>query len=284
MTDEPRSGATARLRAGLAATRVVLGRELVASARSRTYGLLTLGVLAVVTGVTVVGSGVETGYVPAVVDLLRPTEVLVPAVAFAVGYRAVVDDRRRGTLAVLETYPVPGPAYVAGVYLGRLLALLVVVTVPLGLVGVAVAVTGGPASTVFASHGGVDSPALYGRFLAVTWLLAAASLAVAVAVSALAGSRRRAVVAGLLGLTVVVAGGELGLLAAVAGEAVGEGSLATALAASPTSAYRGLVFETVVAVAVERSPGGVAAGAAVVGLLAWTALGLVTATVAVARR
>ena len=275
---------TARLRAALAATRVVFGRELLASARSRTYRLLTLGVTAVVIGVAVAGSGVETGYVPAVVDLLRPTEVLVPAVAFAVGYRAVVDDRRRGTLAVLETYPVSAPAYVAGVYLGRLLALSVVVTLPLALAGVAAGVLGGPASTVFATHGGVDSPALYGRFLAVTWLLAAAALALAVAVSALADSRRRAIVAGLLGLTAVVAGGELGLLAAVAGDAVGEGSLATALAVSPTSAYRGLVFESVVAVAAPRSPGGVAPAVAVAGLLAWTALGLVVATVAVARR
>lgn len=274
----------AALRPALAATRAVVERELIAVVRSRTYWLLTAGVGVVVASVAAAGSGVDTGYVPTVVDLLVPTELLVPAVAFAVGYRVIADDDRRGTLTVLETYPVPSSAYVLGVYLGRLAAVLATVSVPLIVVGGYVAAFAGPASPVFATHGGVDSPALYGRFLGSTALLAAAALSVALAASAVSGSPWRALVAGLLGLIAFVAGGDLGLLAAVDVGVVGSDTLSSVLAASPTSAYRGLVFETVVAVAVERSPGAVAVGPAVAGLVGWILFSLLVATVAVSRR
>jgi ABC-2 type transport system permease protein len=274
----------AALRLAFTATRAVGERELTAVVRSRTYWLLTAGVGVVVASIAAVGSGVNTGYVPTVVDLLVPAELLVPVVAFAVSYRVIADDDRRGTLTVLETYPVPSSAYVLGVYLGRLAAVLVTVSVPLILVGGYVAAFADPASPVFATHGGVDSPALYGRFLGSTALLAAAALSVALAASAVSGSPWRALVAGLLGLLAFVAGGDLGLLAAVDAGVVGSNTLSSLLAVSPTSAYRGLVFETVVAVAVERSPGTVAVGPAVAGLIGWTLLGLLVATVAISRR
>jgi ABC-type transport system involved in multi-copper enzyme maturation permease subunit len=261
----------------------VLGRELLGARRNRTYLLLAGGVTAVVFGVALTGTGVETGYVPTVVDLLLPAEVLVPAVAFAVGYRSVVDDSERGELTVFRTYPLPAPTYVGGVYVGRLVALLGVVLLPLVLLGVYVAATASPETTVFATHRGIDSPVLYLRFLALTAVLAGTALAVAVAASALSGSRRRAIVFGLLALVVVVAGADLTLLGSLGSGLVGEGGLATILAASPTSAYRGLVFETVLSVAFENSSGFVAPGIAVGGLFLWTVGSLAAATVAVAR-
>jgi hypothetical protein len=91
----------------------------------------------------------------------------------------------------------------------RLAVLLGIVLVPLGLVGVYVAVTAAPDTTVFAAHRGIDSPALFVRFLALTGGLAATALAVAVAMSAVAASRKRAIVLGLVGLVVVVAGADL---------------------------------------------------------------------------
>ena len=242
----------------------LLARELRGAARNRSYLVLALAMAAVVFWSVISGGGPEAGYVPTVVDLLVPVEVLVPAIGFATGYRAVVDDAQRGELTVLETYPVPAWMYVGTVYLGRLAVVLGVVLVPLGLVGVYVAVTAAPDTTVFATHGGIDSPALFVRFLALT-----GALAVALAASAFAASRRRAIVLGLVGLVVVV-GADLALLRSLSSGVVGERSLDVVLGASPMSAYRGLVFETVVSVAFDGGSGYVAPGAAVTGLLAWT--------------
>jgi ABC-type transport system involved in multi-copper enzyme maturation permease subunit len=262
----------------------LLGRELRGAVRNRTYLVLSLALAAAAFGAALAGSGPEAGYVPTVVDLLVPVEVLVPAVAFAAGYRAIVDDARRGELTVLRTYPVPTWVYVGAVFLGRLAVLLGVVLVPLALLGVYVAVTASPDTTVFATHTGIDSPTLFLRFLVVTAALAATTLAVALAVSALSASRRRAIVLGLAGLVVVVAGGDLVLFRSLGAGILGEGALDVALGASPTSAYRGLVFETVVSVAFDDGSGYVAPVAAVAGLLAWTIGSLAVATVAVGRR
>jgi ABC-2 type transport system permease protein len=125
---------------------------------------------------------------------------------------------------------------------------------------------------------------LFVRFLALTGVLAATALAVALAASAFAASRRRAIVLGLVGLVVIVAGADLAVFRSLSAGVVGEGSLDVALGASPTSAYRGLVFETVVSVAFEDGSGYVAPGAAVTGLLAWTVGSLGVATAGVIRR
>ncbi|MFB6228362.1 MAG: hypothetical protein ABEH88_07325 [Halobacteriales archaeon] len=261
----------------------LLGRELRGATRNRSYLVLALAVGAVAFGVAIAGNGPEVGYAPTVVDLLVPVEVVVPAVAFVAGYRAIVDDAQRGELTVLQTYPVPAWTYVGSVYFGRLAVVLGVVLVPLGLVGVYVAMTASPDTTVFATHQGIDSPALFVRFLALTGALAATTLAVALAASAFAASRKRAIVFGLVGLAVVVAGADLALFQSLSAGVVGEGTLEVALAASPTSAYRGLVFETVVSVAFDGETGYVAPGAAVAGLLFWTVGSLAVATVGVMR-
>jgi ABC-type transport system involved in multi-copper enzyme maturation permease subunit len=261
----------------------VFAREVRGAARSRTYLLLGVALTLVVFGLAQAGNGPAAGYVPTVVDVLLVVEVLVPAVAFAVGYRSIADDAIRGTLDVLATYPLPAWAYVAGVYAGRAVALLSVVLVPLLILGGAVAVSAGPATTVFASHRGVDSPLLFVRFLALTAAFACTALAIAVAISALADSRRRAILLALVGLLVVVVGADVTLLRALTGGLI-DADLGTLLGLSPASAYRGLVFETVLYVAFSEGAGFVTVPVAVAGLLGWSVLSLAVATLAVRGR
>ena len=276
----------------------VFAREIRGATRSWTYLLLTLALTLVVFGLARTGGGPSAGYVPTIVDVLLVAEVLVPAVAFAVGYRAIADDAARGTLDVLATYPLPPWAYVIGVYTGRTVVLLTVVLVPLAavsragvavavlvplvLLGVVVMVSAGPATTVFATHRGVDSPLLFVRFLALTAAFALTTLAMAVAVSALADSRRRAILLSLVGLLVVVVGADVTVFGAMT-EGVGVG-LDTLLGLSPASAYRGLVFETVLYVAFSGRSGFVSIPAAAAGLVAWTGLSLLVGTLAVRSR
>lgn len=266
----------------LTAAWAVFAREVRAAVRSRTYLLLTLAVALVVFALARAGNGPSAGYVPTVVDVLLVVEVLVPAVAFAVGYRAIADDAVRGTLDVLATYPLPPWAYVVGVYAGRAVALLTVILVPLAVLGGVVATTAGPETTVFASHRGVDSPLLFVRFLSLTAAFALTTLAIAVAISALADSRRRAILLALVGLLVVVVGADVTVLRAMTGNL--DVGLDALLGLSPASAYRGLVFETVLYVAFSDRTGFVAVPVAAVGLAVWSVASLVVATLAVRRR
>lgn len=261
----------------------VVRRELRGAVRTRLYVFLGLALTGIAFGVARTGGGPAGGYVPTVVDILLVVEVLVPTVAFAVGYRAIVDDAVRGELDVLQTYPLPTWAYVAGVYVGRAIALLAVTLVPLALLGLHVATTSGPEITVFASHRGVDSPFLYVRFMTLTALLALVSLSVALALSAVAGSGRSAILLGVAGLLLVVVGTDVALFSAL-DAGTSEGGLRTLLALSPTSAYRGLVFETVLYVAFEGRSGFVAPILAAVSLVGWIVLPLVGATAAIEYR
>lgn len=260
----------------------VFAREVRGATRSRTYLLLALAVTLVVFGLARAGNGPSAGYIPTVVDVLLVVEVLVPAVAFAVGYRAIADDAVRGTLDVLATYPLPSWVYVLGVYAGRAVALLAVVLGPLAVLGGVVVVTAGPATTVFATHRGVDSPLLFVRFLSLTAAFALTTLAIAVAISALADSRRRAILLALVGLLVVVVGADVTVFRAMTG-GLGVG-LDTLLGLSPASAYRGLVFETVLYVAFTGRSGFVTVPVAAVGLVVWTAGSLSVAALAVRGR
>jgi len=261
----------------------VFAREVRGASRSRTYLFLILALTLVVFGLARAGNGPSAGYVPTVVDVLLVVEVLVPAVAFAVGYRAIADDAVRGTLDVLATYPLPAWVYVAGVYAGRAVALLTVVLVPLAILGGVVAATAGPATTVFATHRGVDSPLLFVRFLALTASFALTTLALAVAISALADSRRRAILLALVGLLLVVVGADITVFQAITGDVVDLG-LDTLLALSPASAYRGLVFETVLYVAFAGRSQFVAVPVAAAGLVVWSVVSLAVATLAVRGR
>lgn len=260
----------------------VVARELVTVVRSRSTVALFVGFVAVVFGVVFAG-GSQTAYVPTAVDLLVPMELVVPAVAIALGYRTIAADEQRGELAVLRTYPLPAWGYVFGIYAARVVALVVLTGLPLAAVGLYVGVLDVESTSLLTTHSGVDSPVVFLRFLVLTLWFGVTVLAMAIAASTLARSRRTVIVAGVLLLLAVVVGFDLLVVRGFAGGQVAAEQLTTVLAFSPASAYRGLVFETVLMTATDRSGQQASAVLSAVGLLAWTVGSLVVATVAVRR-
>lgn len=259
----------------------VFRRELATVARTPGYGVLAVGLLVAVGGLVAAGGGGATGFVPAVVDLLLPTEALVPLAAVVLGYRALLTDGASGELAVIRTYPVRVGEYVAGVLLARVVALVGVVGVPYAVVGVVVWLTAAPDTGIFATHSGIDSPVLYLRFLAFVLLFGAAYVSLAAAVSALAASRRSAIALGVLALLAGVLGGDLLLLRAL-GAGAPASTIPGSLAATPNGAFRGLVFEHVVGVAFAPAGGFVSTPRAVGALVGWTLVGAVVSGVTLA--
>ncbi|TKX75107.1 copper ABC transporter permease [Halorubrum sp. GN11_10-6_MGM] len=260
---------------------IVFRRELATVRRTPGYAVLAVGLLVVLGGLVAVGGGGATGFVPAVVDLLLPTEVLVPLLAVVLGYRALFADAASGELAVIRTYPVSAAAYVSGVLLARTVALVALVGGPFALVGAYVWLTAAPDTGIFATHAGVDSPILFVRFVALVVPFGAAYLALSAAVSTIATSRRSAVALGVLALLVGVLGGDLVVLRSLSAGAA-PGGIGGALALSPNGAFRGLVFEHVIGVAFAPEGGFVDTGRAVASLVGWTAVGVVAAVASVA--
>lgn len=221
------------------------------------------------------------GYIPLALDLVTVLEFLLPVVAFALGYRALLADRVRGELDMLRTYPIDRTTLVLGVFLGRAVPLLAGLVGSLVLAGVVVSMVGGPRSTVLATHAGGGGPVLYVRFIVLSAVFALVALAAALAISASTGSPRRALAfAGGL-LVALVIGFDLAVIGGLAGGVVPDPVLKWLVAASPNSAYRGLILETVVAPV--STDGGAPANpiASAIGLGAWLlgALGIAVRSV-----
>lgn len=267
----------------LGSVSIVFRRELLTVRRTPGYAVLAAGLLFILGGLITVGGGGGTGFVPAVVDLLLPTEVLVPLLGVVLGYRALLTDTASGELTVIRTYPVSTVGYVVGVLFARLVALVVVVGIPFTLVGVYVWLTATPDTDIFATHSGVDSPVLFVRFIAFVLLFGAAYLSLAAAVSTVASSRRSAIALGLLVLLGGILGGDLAILRSLAGGASAAG-IAESLALTPNGAFRGLVFEHVIGVAFASDGGFVHSGRAVGSLVGWTLAGTTVAVVTLTYR
>lgn len=221
----------------------VAARELFTVARARSPLALFAGFFAVVVGIGVLGG--EPRYLPTIADLLLPMEVLVPTIALALGYRPIAADAQRGELSVLRTYPLGSGEYTLGVFLGRAVALAAILAVPLLSLGVYLGLTSPETPSLLATQQGVDSPITYARFLVLTLLFGLTILALALGLSALARSRRNALVFAGAALIFVVVVLDLLVLRGFTAGALGSDGLVAVLAASPTSAYRGLVFEIV---------------------------------------
>jgi len=263
--------------------KTIVGRELRTIVRTRTFFILALAFAAVVVGIAWSGGGIRAGYVPTLVDLLTPLELLVPIVAIAFGYRAILGDEERGELDVLETYPVTNRQFVLGVYAGRAIGLLAVVVVPLAIVAAMVALFEAEGLSVYATHSGADSPILFARFLVLTALFALVVLAVAIAISAVVSGTRSALALAVVALVVLLIGLDLLLVYGFSVGMIGDGALVHSLAISPLSAYRGLVFETAVVVAAGTGPAVASPIASVVGLAVWLSASLALATWALNR-
>lgn len=267
-----------RLRMG----RTVFARELRTVLRTRAFLALGLGYAAVIVAVAWFSGGIENGYLPTATSLSTPSELIVPVVGFALGYRVVLNDRATGELEVLKTYGIGRGEYVIGVYAGRLVALVVALVVPVVVVGVLVSLYTGPHTTILAWHGGADSPLLIVRFAVLTVFFGASVLSLSVAVSAVSGSVRGALAVVVLVWLAIAIGADIGIISAILAERVGETGVFWLTSLSPNTAYRGLVMETVVGVAV----GDVRATSAVVSvlsLLAWTVVPLALAVATVWR-
>ena len=256
----------------LAGVGTVFRRELATVLRTPGYGVLAGGLLAVLGLLVAVGGGGATGFVPTVVDLLLPAELLVPVLATVLGYRALLSDVVSGELAVIRTYPVSIAGYVVGILLARLVALVAVVGLPFAAVGGYVWLTAAPDTGIFATHTGVDSPLLYVRFLALSLLLGAAFLATSMWVSAAATSRRNAVALAVLAFLVGTLGGDLSLIGSLMAGA-DPSAVAGRAALTPNGAFRGLVFETVIGVSFAQEQAVVDVGRAVGSLAGWTLFG-----------
>lgn len=262
--------------------RLLVTRELKTVARTRTYLVLSVALAAVFLGIALAGS-VSAGYVPTVVDLLTPLELLVPIVAVAFGYRAIVADELRGELDVLATYPVTAREHVLGIYVGRAVGLLVAIATPLLLVGGAVALRREEPAAIYATTAGADSPLLFGRFVVLTLAFALVVLAVALAISAFAGGTRSVLVLAIVALIVLLIGLDLALVFGLSAGYLPETALLETLAVSPLSAYRGLVFETVITTAAGTGPKTASVPASLLGLTAWLVGSLTAATWAMRR-
>lgn len=253
-------------------------RELRTVARTRASWFLVAGIAVVVAALSTVGGG-ASGYLPVVVDLSTPSELLVPVLAFAFGYRVFLDDRQRGELAVHAIMPPSRASVVVGVFVGRGVAVAVAIALAFAPGFVAGALAGDAGASLYATQQGADSPLLYLRFVSLSTVYGLASLALALAVSAAVRSRRAAI-AGVVALAVLLfAGIDLGLFGAVVSGVFGTDVLPVLLAVSPNAAFRALVLETVVDVATVATGGTTAVVASTVGLLAWTTLGLTVAAV-----
>jgi ABC-type transport system involved in multi-copper enzyme maturation permease subunit len=254
--------------------RVVARRDLETVARTPAFWALFAGLAVVTAGSTWTSNA--NGFVPVVLDLLTLVEVLVPLVAFAVGYRALLADRRRGERSVLSTYPVSRSTYVVGIFVGRAIPLLAGIAIALAPAGLLVSLNAGE-WTVLATHRGLDSALLYVRFVGLAGVYGLAMLAVALAVSAVADGTRSAVALVALTWLAIGLGVDLVLSAAVDAGLVGTRVLPTLLAVSPGSAFRGLVLATTVDVASIETLAAAAPVACLGALLAWPVAALALA-------
>lgn len=259
----------------------LIKRELSTAMGLRSYVGLWFGLVGILFSIVWFGGGFQVGYVSTVIDLLTPMELLIPVVAFTFGYRAIVDDERRGVLDVLRTYPVSSWQVVIGVYLGRAIGLVTVVSTALSFLFVPIFMTETYRPLFYATHTGPDSPGLFLRFIVLTACFALVMLAISVAISALVSTTRTAITAVgvvLFGLLFVA---DITLVFGLSRGIIEEASLAGSLAVSPLSAYRGLVLETTVAVTAGTGPRAASPISSAVGLLVWWIGSLAVAAVAV---
>lgn len=256
-------------------------RELTTVILTPSYLALVVLLFIITGGTTLVGGGFEVGYLSTVLDLLTPMQLLIPIVAVALALGAIQGESRRGELDVFATYPVRPWELVSGIYLGRALGVVVAVGLPLFVLVGAIALTETPRLPMYATHTGVDSPALYLRFVVLTLLFALVMVAVAIALSALISTGRAAIAAAGVSLFALIIGFDLAIAFGFGGGLISDGALSSALAVSPLSAYRGLVFETAIVVADGTGPAYANPLVSLGALISWGVGSLLIATAAV---
>ncbi|RBI59737.1 ABC transporter permease [halophilic archaeon] len=244
----------------------VLVRELQTLYRTRTVWLLAGGFLVLIVG-TALLSG-TSGYVPLSLSLLTPLELLVPAFAATLGYRAVLADRERNEISILRTYPIEPGTYILGVYCGRLIGLLTIIVSTLLITGLVVPLVG-PSPAELTRTSGLDSPIYYLRFIVLTSIFAAVMQAIMIFLSAIVRNVRRGLILAFVAVITLAIGFDLMIILGLAGDVFTANSLTGFLAMSPASAYRGLVMTFVVAPVATTAVKAATPLAGLVGLFCW---------------
>ncbi len=257
---------------------VVATRECRTVVRTPALVALAAVFVASIIGVAWAGTGGGGGFVPLSLDLLTFVEVLIPVLAFAFGYRAILDDRLTGELDMVRTFGVSRIAYVGGVYVGRAAVLVGLVAVSLLVAGLLVPMLTTSQPKFFAGNPAADSVLRYIRFVVLSVVFTLVTLAVTLAVSATARTLRTAFVLATALTAAFVIGIDTTLLAGLAAHLFLPDNLAIYLALSPNSAFRGLVLSDAVGVIGGASVNAGSTILNVFGLLVWWFVGLAVAS------
>lgn len=224
-----------------------------------------------------------SGVGPASAGLLNLGVLLPPLLGLLLGAGSIAGARERGLLSMMAAQPVSRGGLVAGIFLGLTAAMWMTLALAFGLTGVVLAGV---------ARGGDLAPFL--ALVGAATGAATASVAIGMAVSALATSRTQAMAAAtaiwfllamgmdfaLAGLTSAVRLGPAGLMIAALINPLEGARILAALGAGPNAAALAAFGSYL------KDSYGVGGAAAVLiaSLLAWTALPLGVAWLAVARR
>ncbi len=274
MSEQRHSTRSDALRHRLGQVWTISMRELRTVLRSRGALVLAAAFVLVALGITYLGDGYERGYVPTIFDLLTPLELIVPIFAITLSYRSLLGDATRGELDILRSYRLAPSTHVIGTFLGLALFVTATIVIALMLAGVAIALTPPETVRVFATHEVADSPIFFARLVVLTVALGLVFLSIGLAISALASSTRTAVAVVGTVLLLVFVGFEFALVQGLEIGFLPDELVSTVLGLGPTSAFRGLVLETAVAI----DPGAETAAASPIvstfGLLGWIIFGI----------
>ena len=246
----------------------VYEREFATIVRNRVYGLIALGFVLSILSLTLIGS--MSGYVVVVLNLLVPLEVLVPVLCAAFGYRTLLADRESGELDILRTYPLRGTVHIAGILFSRAVPVVLAIIGAFVFVGVLIPVVnegaGGQYLLRRTTYNGV---VLFVRFVILTSVAATVFLAIVIAISAAASQSQRVVVLAVFLVFGVAIGFDLVVVSGFVKTIFGFRIPSWTLALTPTSAYRGLVLESVVKPASASPTRSGSAILNVLGLIIW---------------
>ncbi|AEN05265.1 hypothetical protein Halar_1533 [halophilic archaeon DL31] len=257
-------------------TLTVANREYTLMVRNRWALALTLlfAGLSLLVGVL----GQQNGVIRAdavVVSLVELSTLLLPLLALAFGYDAIVGADEAGSLGILFALPIPRRYVLTGIYLGRLLTFGGAVIIGFGVGGLRIAMLGG-------------LPSGYLGLVGAAVLAGAAFLALSVLISTLAAEKTHALGGVLLLWVWFALVHDVLALAVVAADLVPANWLGAFLLANPAAVFRVLALQ-----AVPTATGGMAdvlAGTGVTppvliaALLTWTVVPTWLAGRLVARR
>ncbi|WP_254765996.1 ABC transporter permease [Salinilacihabitans rarus] len=226
-------------------------------------------------------SGAEVspdGFARTVASLATLAVYLVPLVALAFGYDAIVGREESGWLGALFALPIPRAAVVVGAFLGRAVVLAGATVLGFGIAGAFLLREFGLA--------GFDA---YVGFLLAAAGLGLAFLALAVLLSAVAREKAHALGLSLLAWAWFVLVHDLLALGLIAAFSLPDAALSAMLVANPASVFRTLVLGGLGAAgdagfAAALAEVGLSTGALAAALLAWIVAPIALAAVAVRKR